>query len=175
MKLKVKLFNSFFYPFLVGIIISIIIVFVILIYYSNDYLDKKSAEDIYTVEKKYAAVNINTINVILSNALLKVQVGMQEQITLYEIIASKLTPETKLENRITEDTKNIKFLLDNNMRESNRSNYLSFWFKDKYKIELADTPEEMVTNLYQQVATVSRMTQSLNAVLSSLDDILFKL
>ena len=109
MKLKVKLFKSFFYPFLVGIILSIIIVFVILFYYSNDYLDKKSAEDIYTIEKQYAAVNINSINVILSNVLLKVQVGMQEQISFYEIIASKLTPEAKLENRITEDMNNVKF------------------------------------------------------------------
>ena len=83
MKLKAKLFKSFFYPFLAGVIISIIIVFVILFYYSNDYLDKRSAEDIYTIEKKYSTVNINSVNVILSNILLKVQVGLQEQITFY--------------------------------------------------------------------------------------------
>ena len=51
MKLEDKFFNAFFYPFLIGIILSIIIVGVILAIYSNNYLDKKSAQDIYELEK----------------------------------------------------------------------------------------------------------------------------
>ena len=51
MKSEDKFFNAFFYPFLIGIILSIIIVAVILAIYSNNYLDKKSAQDIYELEK----------------------------------------------------------------------------------------------------------------------------
>ena len=83
MKLENKFLSAFFYPFLIGIILSIIIVAFIIYLYSNNYLDEKTAEDIYTLEKKYATININSINVLLSNALLKVQVGLHEQLTFY--------------------------------------------------------------------------------------------
>ena len=52
MKLENKFYSAFFYPFLIGIVLSIIIVATILSHYSNDYLDKRSAEDIYSIEKK---------------------------------------------------------------------------------------------------------------------------
>ena len=175
MKLQTKFFNAFFYPFLAGVIFSIIIVFVILFYYSNNYLDKKSAEYIYSLEMKYASKNINSVNILLSNTLLKIQVGMQEQINFYNNIASKMTPESKLQNKISEDVKNIKYLLDNNMRQSERVDYLSFWFQNKEKKEFSDTDEEKLTNLYQQVATFSKMTQSLYSVILTLNDILLNL
>ena len=89
MKLEDKFFNAFFYPFLIGIILSIIIVGVILAIYSNNYLDKKSAQDIYELEKKYATININSINILLSNFLIKVQIGLQEQLTFYQKLLQK--------------------------------------------------------------------------------------
>ena len=89
MKLEDKFFNAFFYPFLIGIILSIIIVAVILAIYSNNYLDKKSAQDIYELEKKYATININSINILLSNFLIKVQIGLQEQLTFYQKLLQK--------------------------------------------------------------------------------------
>ncbi len=172
MKLETKFFNAFFYPFLTGVISSIIIVFAILFYYSKNYLDKKSAEDIYSLEMKYATTNINSVNILLSNTLLKIQFGMQEQINFYKNIASKITPENKLQNKISEDVKNIKYLLDNDMINSERIDYLSFWFQNKEKLQFSDTDEEKLTNLYQQVAIFSKMTQSLYSVILTLNNLL---
>ena len=44
---------------------------------------------------KYASKNINFVNILLSNTLLKIQVGMQEQINFYKNMVSKMTPESK--------------------------------------------------------------------------------
>ena len=175
MKLENKFFKAFFWPFLVGIISSSIIVFVILFYYSNDFLDKTGAEDIYKLEKKYATMNINSINVILSNTLSKIQIGIYEQLSFYQSIASKLTPENKENNTISEDVKNVKYLLDNNMRESDRIDYLTLWFVNNKKKDFSDTKEEKLTNLYQQVATVSKLTHSLYSTFSSLNDVLLNI
>ena len=175
MKLADKFFHSFFYPFLIAIIFSIVIIFVILFYYSIDYLDRRSAQDVYKIEKKYSTININSINILLLNVLLKVQVGLQEQITFFKDIASKLTKETKLENKINENVKNAKYLIDNDMNNSENLDYLSLWFLDKNKTFFNDTEEEILTNLYQQVAIFSQMTQSLYSVYFSMNDILMNI
>ena len=82
MKLENKFYSAFFYPFLIGIVLSIIIVATILSHYSNDYLDKKGAEDIYSIEKKYATIKINSQNLLISNILLKIRVYLHENYLL---------------------------------------------------------------------------------------------
>ena len=177
MRLKDKLFNALFYPFLVGILLSIIIVFAILFYYSNNYLDTKSAKEIYNIEKKYANININSINILLSNVLLKVQAGLQEQITFYQNIGFNLTNETRKTNKINKYVKSLKYLLDNNNGLNlDHTEYISFWFKDRKKIEFNEAEEEeILSDLYQQAATFSQMTQSLYSVYYSLNDILLNI
>ncbi len=172
MKLQDKFFNAFFYLFLIGIIISISIIFTILFYYSINYLDKNSARDIYNIEKRYVDININSINILLTNVLLKVQVGLQEQITFYQNIASDLTNITKLKNSINNYIYNVKYLIDNNMENSKNVEYLSFWFVNKNKTSFDNTDKDKLSNLYQQVAIFSQMTQSLYSVYFSMDDIL---
>ena len=150
MKLEDKFFNAFFYPFLMGIILSIIIVAVILSHYSNDYLDKKSANDIYIMEKKYAIININSINVLLSNTLLKIQVGLHEQLTFYNNTASKITDRSQ--SSIGKDIHNIGNL---NLEES-RKDYASIWFVDRDTLEVTDKN----TDLYQHLSIISELTPS---------------
>ena len=171
MKLEDKFFNTFFYLFLIGIIASIIIIFTLLFYYSINYLDKNSAKDIYNIEKKYVDSNINSINILLTNTLLKVQIGLQEQVISYQDVASKINETTKSQNLVNNNnTYNIKYLIDNPMNESNILDFLSFWFVDKNKIIFTD--DDILTNLYQQVATFSKLTQSLYSVYYSMNDIL---
>ena len=136
--------------------ISIIIVAVILSYYSNDYLDKKSAQDIYTMEKKYATININSVNILLSNAILKIQVGLHEQLSFYETIASKITDRSK--SSIGQDVYNILSVKDKELNE--RIEYASVWFVDKNTSEVTDKE----SNLYQQISIFSQLTQSLYSV-----------
>ena len=173
MKLENKFLSAFFCSFLIGIILSIIIVAFIIYYYSNGYLDKKTAEDIYTLEKKYATININSINVLLSNALLKVQVGLHEQLTFYENIASKIDSENmRLQNSINSDVRSVIELLDNPILNPAREYYYSIWFVDK---NLTENKLVKKDNLYQQLAVFSQLTQSLYSVWSSMNDILLNI
>ena len=175
MKLEDKFFRAFFYPFLLGIFLSIVIVGTILFHYSNNYIDKKTAENVYNIEKKYATININSINILLSNVLLKVQVGLQEQITFYQNVASNINDDNRINNTISEDVLNVKYLMENHMENSDRVDYLSLWFLDNEKTEFENTIEEKMTNLYQQIATYSQLTQSLYSVYNSMDDILLSI
>ena len=174
MKLENKFQSAFFYPFLIGVILSIIIVSFIIYLYSNNYLDKKSAEDIYTLEKKFATININSINVLLSNALLKVQVGLHEQLTFYENIASQIDSDNmRLQSTINSDVKNVIELINNsNLINPARENYYSIWFVDT---NLTESKLEKKDNLYQQLAVYSQLTQSLYSVWSSMNDILLNI
>ena len=174
MKLENKFQSAFFYPFLIGIILSIIIVAFIIYRYSNNYLDKKSAEDIYTLEKTYATININSINVLLSNALLKVQVGLHEQLTFYENIANQIDTENiRLQSTINSDVKNVIELLNNtSLINPAREIYYSIWFVDK---NLTENKLVKKDNLYQQISVYSQLTQSLYSVWSSMNDILLNI
>ena len=176
MKLERHFFNAFFYPFLFGILSSIIIVFSILFYYSTDYLDKRTDKDISDIEKKYAIININSVNILLSSVLLKVQVGLQEQITLYEDIASNLNDKKKMENKINNYVKNLQYILNNNLINMEHIDYLSFWFLDKKTLDLDDTQPDIVnSDLYQQIATFSKLTQSLYSVHKSMEEFLLNI
>ena len=168
MKLENKFFNSFFYPFLIGIILSIIIVTIIVSSYSKDYIDKKSASDIYYLEKKYATININSINILLANTLLKIQVGLHEQITFYNNIASKIIDRSK--SLIGKDIYNI-FSIEENIKEG-RIDYASMWFVDRNN---TDIPKNKESDLYQQLSIISQLTQSLYSVLNSMNDVLLNI
>ena len=80
MKLEQKFFNSFFYPFLIALLINMITVTIFLSIYTINYLDEKTGKNVVDLEKKYAKVNINSINSLLTTTLLKVQSGINEQI-----------------------------------------------------------------------------------------------
>ena len=167
MKLEDKFFNAFFYPFLIGIVISIIIVAVILSNYSNDFLDKRSAQDIYEMEKKYAKININSINILLSNILLKVQVGLQEQLTFYQKIA-KMADRPK--SSIGKDVYNCINLSKQSI-EQGREDYASIWFVDRDTVNVNDPNKP----LFQQISIFSQLTQSLYSVYYSMNDILLNI
>ena len=175
MKLENKFLSDFFYPFLIGIILSIITVAFIIYYYSNDYLDKATAEDIYTLEKKYATININSINVLLSNALLKIQVGLHEQMTFYENLAAQIKSDTeRLQSSITRDLKNAMDLLYNpSVIDQGRGEiYYSLWFVNR---NITENNISKKGNLYQQLSVYSQLTQSLYSVWSSMNDILLNI
>ena len=167
MKLEDKFHNAFFYPFSIGIILSIIIVISILFYYSNYYLDIKSAEDLIKIEKKYAKININSVNVLIYNVLYRVQIGLQEQITLYHNIASKITDFSK--SSIGKDIYNA-LTIEKELIE-NRIDYTSFWFVDKNTTNLTNKN----SSLYQQVSIFSQLTLSLYSVYFSMKDVLMNI
>ena len=89
MKLEDKFHSVFFYPFLVGISLSIFIVIFIITYYSQGFLDERTAKAVYDTEKKFARDNIYSANIILTNFFLKIQLILEEQLSLFDL-ASKM-------------------------------------------------------------------------------------
>ena len=88
MKLENKFFNSFFYPFLIGVFLSTLIVTIFLGIFTNSYYDYRTLGNIIDLEKKYSKMNIKSVNVILTTILQKNQASMNEQILLYQRIAN---------------------------------------------------------------------------------------
>ena len=95
MKLEEQLFQSFFYPFIVGVILSAVMVILSSINFTNNYLDEGTGNNLIDLEKKYSKVNINAANIIINTYLLKVQAGLNELINYYQNLANKIV-ETPL-------------------------------------------------------------------------------
>ena len=167
MKLENKFYNAFFYPFLIGIIFSILIVGLILFIYLNDYLDKKSAQYIFKLQKKQSTIIINSINVLLYNLLLKIQVGLQEQLTFYLNLASQIKEYSK--SSIGDYIYNALNIEKESEEKSN--DYASIWFVDKYTTIV----ENKNSSLYQQISICSELTQSLYSVYSSMSNVLMNI
>ena len=89
MKLADKFFNSFFYPFMVGVLLSMLIVIGFLALFTNNYFDNRTGKNIVDLEKKYATVNINSINAILTSNILKIQASLNEIILFYLKLANR--------------------------------------------------------------------------------------
>ena len=90
MELEQKLFKSFFYPFLIGIILSTLIVSLLLGLYIKSYYDKRAAHIAINAAINYTKMQINSANVILSSMLLKIQAAINEQILFYEKIENQI-------------------------------------------------------------------------------------
>ena len=63
MKLEDKFFKSFFYPFIFSTILSTLVVTLFLLFFTNNYYDRRTIERIMNYEKKYSKINIGTLNV----------------------------------------------------------------------------------------------------------------
>ena len=132
MKLENKFFNSFFYPFLICVFLSTLIVTIFLGIFTHSYYDKRTIENILNLEEKYSKINIKSVNVILTTILEKNQASINEQILLYQRIANK-TLNKNLEDLILhEDNLKCVYDLTDEYLEQNKNilDYLSFWFID---------------------------------------------
>ena len=163
MKLKDKFFISFFYPFLITIVLDMIIVTIILYIFTNYYLDKRTAQNIIELEKKSARITINSVNVLISTTLLKVQASLNEQIIFYQKMANK-TDEI-IDYRIN-DYMVSTLNLDGNFIRKNRENlkYMGLWFVDY------NTTESSLQNndpIRLQLITFSNMLPNIYSTLTA--------
>ena len=76
MKMEKQLFKHFFIPFLIGVILSIVIVINNSWNFTGDYFDKKTGKNIIDLIKDFSKININSINDIISTHLLKIQLSL---------------------------------------------------------------------------------------------------
>ena len=172
MRLEDKFFNSFFYLFLIGIFLSLIIVTSILLYFSDDYIDERTASDVITIEKRNAKANLNSMNILLSNLILKLQIAIQEQATLYQIIAKDIANlEFNFSFNKTDvyNPYELQELVNSTDKEiKKRLFYASLWFIDPNIRNI----NQMTLNMKKQLYTFSTLTQSMYSALKSTNDIL---
>ena len=163
MKLEHKFFNSFFYPFLIGVVLNMIVVTIFLFIFTNNYYDKRTAKNIVDLEKKFSKININSINTLVATTLLKVQASLNEQIIIYQKLARK-TDEI-----INYELNNfLKCLLDidDEYLEQNLETlkYKGFWFLDNVTRE-----DNLISNdtIKLQLISYSNILQNVFSTLAA--------
>ena len=169
MKLEDKFHNVFFYPFLIGISLSIILVVTIITYFSRGFLDENTAKVVYETEKKFARNNIYSANIILTNFLLKIQLILNEQLSFFELAVNSLnTSSDNFDNSSISDVHSV-FEDPNSSAIQDRMDYASLWFVDPNTKNLKDKE-----NLYNEVFIFSLLTQTMYTSISSMNGLISK-
>ena len=169
MKLEDKFYSAFFYPFLIGITLSIIIVAIILSHYSTGYLDIRTSSDIYKLETNFARNNIYSANILLTNLLTKIQFVLQEQLNYFNLIANDLNNNSSKYNNNEKEIKDVYSVFHDPNEENlnNRMEYASLWFVDPETKHVNDSQI-----LYNQIFIYSLLSQSLYTAISSMKNLI---
>ena len=130
-----------------------IIVTVFLSIFTNDYLDKRTGQNIVQLEKKYAKMTINSVNALLTTTLLKVQASLNEQILFYQKLAKKVK---NLSIFVIHSFLRCAVDIDENYYEANKNDakYMGFWFIDNYTTEknfTNESPEKLQLIVYSNI------------------------
>ena len=125
MKLEDQFFHSFFYPFIVGVILSATMVIISSIVFTCNYIDKGRRINIIKLEKNYSKININSINTTTPTYLLKIKSGLNKLINNYQNLANQII---LLENNVTIDIENI----DDTFFKAAYNLYVNKTFYEKY-------------------------------------------
>ena len=165
MKLESKFFKLFFFPFLTGIILSTLIVTIFLGIFTNKYLDKRTSENIINLEKNYSKININSINILLSTSIEKLQIGMNELILFYQRMATELLNSKKDYEFNSTILKCILDLDDNYCLDNpEETTYTAVWMLDD------ETTEENLNDISKK--DVKNQLIAFNYIIPNIDTVL---
>ena len=183
MELFKKFFNNLFYPFLIGIAITIIFVIIIVNIFTFNKIDLKTSKNILSIEKKHSEIIINTISELLLNDLLKVQLGLQQQIIYFNEVAKITKKEYYYTLNIQDYLYNYYDLKNMNLTEINLNyktndpnrnitDFYSSWFVDQYT-----TSKNLNKNstLFKQLLIYSYLTQYIYTLRTSISEIITSL
>ena len=144
-----------------------IVVTAFLYVFTNNYYDKRTAQNIVELEKKYSKININSVNTLVSTTLLKAQASLNELILFYQKLA-------KRKDNITSYTIN-KYLqclldLDENFLKQNINSlkYMGFWLIDN-ETNTTDVVNKFGKTSYinKQLITYSNIVHNLYSTLAA--------
>ena len=90
MKLENKFFKCFFYPFLISVILNTLVVTLFLGFFTNNYYDQRTLQNIINTEKKNSEMLLKSANVIMKNTFQKIQASLNEQIIYYQRKAKEI-------------------------------------------------------------------------------------
>ena len=173
MKLEDKFFRSFFYPFLVGIFLSMIIVTILLSKFTNKFFDMRTGKNIVDIEKKYSKININSMNALLTTTLLKIQASLNEQILFYQKLANRID---EISNYNINEFLKCVYDLDKDFLKKNleKLKYMAYWFINNNITEKDlenDSPEKLQLIVYSNI--IQNIYSTLAATKSSVPNYFF--
>ena len=166
MRLENQFFHFFFYPFLIGVIISGITIIVCSSIFTDNYIDKITGINLVDIGKEYSKSNINSAIDLVSSTLYKVQISLNELVITYVKIANLLKKNSTDINRNINDNY-LKCVLDLNesFNENNiKTSFMAYWLLD------------LETNLYSlksnsneenQLITFSNMMRNIFSIFYS--------
>ena len=167
MKLEDIFFKKFFYPFLIGIFLSTLVITIFLAAFTNNNYCIRTRNNVINLEKKYSKLNINSVNTLITMSFQKIQASLNEQIILYqkisnELITSKKSPilnNTFLKSYISMDEN----YCINNEKESS---YTAYWLLDNETAE-EDLDNESKKEVKLQLITYSNMISNIDSGLQA--------
>ena len=167
MKLSDQFFHSFFYPFLAGVILSFLAIAIFSVIFTNQYIDKQTGDNIIEIEKKFAKVNLNSMNIIITSSITKIQQSINELISSY-IKAANIVKNNK---NIAINLTNNNFFkgllsLTNSSLEQNKHlmEFIAYWVIDEFTNETnikANSTEE------KQLYSFSSIIQNIYSTFTS--------
>ena len=167
MNLEIIFFNNFFYPFLLSVLICSLVITLFLGFFTNNYYEKRTHNNIINLEKKYSKIILNSVEVLLKTSFLKIQASLNEQIIHYQQISKKIiylkeTPE--LNNTFLKSYINID--PDYCITNEEESFYTSYWLLDNETTEehLNDDSKKEVK---QQLIAYSNMIANIESSLEA--------
>ena len=162
MKLENQFFRYFFILFLLGLILSALIIITISSIFTGDYLDKKTGNNLVELIKDYSKININSINDLISTLLLKMQISLSELILYYQNLSTKLKRNDKNLIRVINEEFLISTLDLNETHNKNnpKTAYMAYWILDN-ETNLSNLKDNSIEK--NQLIAISNMMQNIFA------------
>ena len=166
MKLEDKFFNTFFYPFLISVISSTLIVILFVGIFTNTHLDKKTNSNMINLGYKFSKININSANLLVTTVLLKIQASLNEQILFYQKMSKKML-DTNI-SELTLHNEYFKCIFDYNdsyiNSELKNLQYMAFWHSTRNITNYNDIKDNITK---KQLISFSNMMQNLYSTLAA--------
>ena len=162
MKLEKQFFRFFFILFSLGLILSALIIITISLFFTGDYLDKKTGNNLVELIKDHSKININSINDLISTLLLKMQLSLSELIHYYQKLSNQLKKNDKNLIRVINDEFLISTLdINETYNENNpKTAYMAYWLLDN-ETNLSNLKENSIEK--NQLITISNMMKNIFA------------
>ena len=138
MELSEQFYHSFFYTFLVGVVLSFLAIAIFSIIFTNTYIDKKTGDNILELEKQFAKVNLNSMNIIITSSITKIQQSLNELISSYIKAANIVKNNENIHINLTNNNffKGLLSLTPSFLEENKHlMEYIAYWVIDEFTDE----------------------------------------
>ena len=167
MELSEQFYHSFFYTFLVGVVLSFLAIAIFSIIFTNTYIDKKTGDNILELEKQFAKVNLNSMNIIITSSITKIQQSLNELISSYIKAANIVKNNENIHINLTYNNffKGLLSLTPSFLEENKHlMEYIAYWVIDEFTDETNVKPNSTEE---KQLYSFSSIIQNIYSTFSS--------